>query len=365
MATNKNQHFVPRCHLRPFTMGENGASINVFNLDRKKLILNAPVKNQCSRDYFYGRDDRLETAIQSLESAYGAAIRSIRTPGYSFQEGHKTLLRRFWLFQYLRTEAASRRSVEMATELQNLAEISAQAFTLDISQAVQTAMRVFADEMEAIDGLKVCLVRNRTNLPFVTSDDLAILANRWYLEDRRATGLSFGLQSSGALALLPLTLKILCVAYDSDVYSIEHDRGWAETKRENDVRAFNQHQLLNCFANVYLHDAAHSSELFAQYDAVARRRLPARHRFHVAIRDRTEGEYTRYRVVTQEEALTVNDDTLLHSGALHYNPTLWPAIIRWRSPGSVFTNGTGVEYVRREITAKIHSHRQFWREYAR
>lgn len=365
MATNKNQHFVPRCHLRPFTMDENGTSINVFNLDRRKLILNAPVKNQCSRDYFYGRDDRLETAIQSLESAYGAAVRSIRTPGYSFQEDHKTLLRRFWLFQYLRTEAASRRSVEMATELQNLAEISAQAFTLDISQAVQTAMRVFADEMEVIDGLKVCLVRNRTNLSFVTSDDPAVLANRWYLEDRRATGRSFGLQSSGTLALLPLTPKILCVAYDSDVYSIEHERGWAETKRENDVRAFNQHQLLNCFANVYLQDAAHSSELFAQYDAVATRRLPARHKLHVAICDRTEGEYTRYRVVTQEEALTVNDDTLLHSEALHYTPTLWPAIIRWRSPGSVFTNSTGVEYVRREITAKIHSHRQFWREDAR
>ncbi|WP_353958780.1 DUF4238 domain-containing protein [Zwartia vadi] len=68
MATNKNQHFVPRCHLRPFTKDESDASINVFNLDRRKLIPNAPVKNQCSRDYFYGRDDRLEMAIQSLES---------------------------------------------------------------------------------------------------------------------------------------------------------------------------------------------------------------------------------------------------------------------------------------------------------
>lgn len=365
MATNKNQHFVPRCHLRPFTKDESNASINVFNLDRRKVIPNAPVKNQCSRDYFYGRDDRLETAIQSLESAYAAAIRSIRTPGYSFQEDHKTLLRRFWLFQHLRTEAASRRSVEMAAELQNLAEISSEAFTLDISQAVQTAMRVFADEMEAIDGLKVCLVRNRTNLPFVTSDDPAVLTNRWYLENRRATGQSFGMQSSGALALLPLTPKILCVAYDSDVYSIEHNRGWAETKRENDVRAFNQHQLLNCFANVYLHDAAHSSELFTQYDVVATMRLPARHRFHVAIRDRAEGEYTRYRAVTLEEALSAGDDTLIHSQALHYTPTLWPAIVRWRSPGSVFTNGTGVKYVRREIAATIHSHRQFWREDAR
>jgi hypothetical protein len=44
MATNKNQHFVPRVHLRPFTVDEGGAAINVFNLDREKLIPNAPVK---------------------------------------------------------------------------------------------------------------------------------------------------------------------------------------------------------------------------------------------------------------------------------------------------------------------------------
>lgn len=365
MATNKNQHFVPRCHLRPFTKDEGDASINVFNLDRRKLIPNAPVKNQCSRNYFYGKDDLLETAIQSMESAYGATVRAIRTPGFALQEEHKPLLRRFWLFQNLRTEAASRRAVEMATDLQQFADEGAASFRLDISQAVQTAMRVFAGAMDAIDGLKVCLVRNRTRLPFVTSDDPAVLTNRWYLEDKRASGRSFGWQSSGTLALLPLTPKILCIAYDGDVYSIQHDRGWAETRREDDVRAFNQHQLLNCFANVYLHDATYSPELAAQYEAASARRLPARHRFHVAVRDRTEGEYTRYRVVTAEEAQASADEALFHSETLHCSPTLWPALVRWRAPGSVFTNGTGMKYVRREIAATIQSHREFWREDAR
>lgn len=365
MATNKNQHFVPRCHLRPFTTDEGDAAINVFNLDRKKLIPNAPVKNQCSRDYFYGKDELLETAIQSLESAYGATVRAIRTPGFSLQEGHKTLLRRFWLFQNLRTEAASRRSVEMAADLQQFAGEEAPSFRFDISQAVQTAMRVFSDAMDVIDGLKVCLVRNRTSLPFVTSDDPAVLTNRWYLEDKRISGRSFGLQSSGALALLPLSPKILCVAYDGDVYSIQHDRGWAETRREADVRAFNQHQLLNCFANIYLHDVTYSSQLFSQYDVASASRLSTRHTFHIAIRDRTEGEYTRYRVVTPEEALASAEGALFHSESLHYSPTLWPALIRWRTPGSVFTNGTGMKYVRREIAARTKSHRGFWREDAK
>lgn len=50
MAINKNQHFVPRCHLRPFTLGAAGLAINLINLDRKVLIPNAPVNNQCSKD---------------------------------------------------------------------------------------------------------------------------------------------------------------------------------------------------------------------------------------------------------------------------------------------------------------------------
>ncbi|MBB5206359.1 hypothetical protein HNQ51_003705 [Inhella inkyongensis] len=365
MATNKNQHFVPRCHLRPFTKDEGDASINVFNLDRRKLIANAPVKNQCSRDYFYGKDALLETAIASLERAYGATVRAIRTPGYSLREEHKVLLRRFWLFQSLRTEAASSRAVEMSADLQQFAGEGAASFRLDIKQAVQTSMRVFADAMDAVEGLKVCLVRNRTSLPFITSDDPAVLTNRWYLEDKRASGRSFGWQSAGALALLPLTPKVLCIAYDGDVYSIQHDRGWAETRREEDVLAFNQHQLLNCFANVYLHDATYSPELSAQYDVASARRLPSRRAFHVAVFDRIEGEYTRYRVVTPEEANACTLETICHSETLHCSPTLWPALVRWRTPGSVFTNGTGVKYVRREVAATMQSHRDFWREDAR
>ena len=30
-------------------------AINLFNIDRMKFVERAPVKHQCSRDYFYGR----------------------------------------------------------------------------------------------------------------------------------------------------------------------------------------------------------------------------------------------------------------------------------------------------------------------
>lgn len=77
MATNKNQHFVPRCYLRPFTTDSANVSINLFNIDRLKFIERASVKHQCSGDYFYGEDLALERAIQFTESTYAAALRDI------------------------------------------------------------------------------------------------------------------------------------------------------------------------------------------------------------------------------------------------------------------------------------------------
>ncbi|WP_394365128.1 DUF4238 domain-containing protein [Paraburkholderia kirstenboschensis] len=106
------------------------------------------------------------------------------------------------------------------------------------------AIAAVADVAPAIEDLKICLVRNRTDTPFVTSDDPAVASNRWYLEDRRALGCSFGLNAAGLITLLPLTRDILCLAYDGDVYSIQHNRGWVDVRNARDVKALNQHQNL-------------------------------------------------------------------------------------------------------------------------
>jgi len=113
MATNKNQHFVPRCYLRPFTIDGADAAINIYNLDRKKIIPMAPVKNQCSGNYFYGQDKQLEHAIQLVESGYGISLRKILNSSKTLPDSDKSILNTFWLFQHLRTEAAATRAVEM------------------------------------------------------------------------------------------------------------------------------------------------------------------------------------------------------------------------------------------------------------
>lgn len=363
MATNKNQHFVPRCYFRPFTHDGNGLAINLLNLDRATCITNAPVKHQCSGDYFYGQDSTLESAIQGVEAAYAAAVTRIHASHYKLSDEDREVVRVFILLQHVRTEAASRRAVETFADMETLLGAEAQGLQPSIKQAVQMAMRAFSGNMDLIDDLKIVLIRNRTKRPFVTSDDPAVLANRWYLQDARVRGRAAGIASAGALFFLPLSSHVVCLAYDGDVYSVPHEGGWSDAKGERDVIAFNEQQFLHARANIYFGEWADREWIHASLRDVSERRLPSRHRITYAVLDSAEDGYKRYRVVSDEEARTGDQEAIIHSEVLTPRPMAWPSQIRWRPKGWVYTNGTGAGYVRLSRAASTNG-RPFRREAA-
>lgn len=349
MASNKNQHFVPRCYLRPFTHEGANAAINLFNVDRMRFVALAPVKSQCSGDYFYGEDLLIEKALQKLEAGYASALKRVLLRGYELSNDDRLLLIRFWLLQHLRTEAASLRSVEMAASMTETFAIPAQEFRLGIKEAVQIAMSAFASSMHSMDDLKMCLVRNRSSTPFVTSDDPAVLTNRWYFSGRRRHHGAFGLPSAGALTILPLSPEVLCLGYDGDVYSVPRERGWVDVRSDKDIASFNEHQYLNCRANIFVQEHAHAVLVADAYRRVAKLRLGERHRLNYAVEDRQTADATRYRVVSKDEAAE-HDSALVHVQVVHVQPSSWPSQIRTRPAGTVYTNGSAVGFVRRSWT---------------
>ena len=354
MATNKNQHFVPRCYLRQFTIDGANKAINLYNIDRDKFVEHAPVKNQCSGDYFYGKDPKLERSIQSVEHAYGSTIHKILQPDYFLTDEHRRLLKLFWLLQYLRTEEAAKRSVDIADELASTVRMDDPRFRLQMGDAVQAGMQAFAENMEIVSDLKVCLVRNRSRVPFVTSDDPAILTNRWHLQNVQRKALSFGLNSAGALAVLPLSPGVLCLAYDSDIHSVPHHRGWVDIRKGTDADAFNQHQYLNCRANIFVRNVEHFDDIREAFQRVSKLRPSKRYRMHYAVLDETNGEYKRFVVVNPEKA-GLRREALIRTQKVYTPPTVWPRQIQWRSGAFAFFNGTGVGYVRRAFTKQNNS----------
>lgn len=362
MASNKNQHFVPRCYLREFTHESKNRAINIFNIDRKTPIYKAPVKNQCSKGYFYGQNKKLEDAIQFVERTYASLLREILGGPKELSSYHKIVLKRFWLFQYLRTEEASRRAAEMSNGIVRKAGISSEDFNLEIKEAVQMSMRIFAEHMDTIDDIKVCLILNKTKIPFLTSDDPAILTNKWHLNDKRTKLNSFGLRSCGDIFLLPLTPEILCIGYDGDVYSIPHKKGWTSIDKESDVKAFNQHQFLNCRANVFFKNPEDFRFIEDSFESLSKNRPLERHRIHYSVFDHSDGGHSYFRVVDIDNA-GKHQRAIIHSETVHARPLSWPSIIQWRNRGFVYTNGTSLGYVRKGKI--LPEHRGFYKELAK
>lgn len=336
---------MPRCYLRPFSDEESGKAIRIFNIDREKIIEGAAVKHQCSGSYFYGEDEKLEAAIQFIEQKYSNTLRRIRESSYyRLEDDDELILKRFWLLQYLRTEAASRRAVEMNNQLGELVGADS-SFNLEIRDAVLMAMETFANEMEIIDDMRVCLLKNNTETPFITSDDPAVLANRWFQTDDRHRGSTFGLGSAGALAILPLCKNLMFIAYDSDVYSIPKNAGIVKTKREDDVQSLNQLQFLNCRANIFPGQTCDGEALHQSFQTCVNDRLEERHVLHYSVLDQANGDYKRYRVVDSPDDED-HQEALVHSQTLHPSPKNWPLLLRWRKKGFGMVNGTGIGCVR-------------------
>lgn len=109
MPAHKNQHFVPRCALKPFTFNGKGKGINVFNISSKRAIQNAPVKGQCARDYLYAKEDlTIEKGLITLEGHYARIVVILSAGGVL---GHEDidLLKTLMLIQMRRTELAVER----------------------------------------------------------------------------------------------------------------------------------------------------------------------------------------------------------------------------------------------------------------
>jgi hypothetical protein len=117
------------------------------------------------------------------------------------------------------------------------------------------------------------------------------------LSDPELASLSFGLSAAGILTLLPLSPNVLCLGYDGDMYSVAHKDGWLNLRRERDVDAFNQHQFLNCRANIFAREAEHESYVREAFRRAASNRIAKRYVLHYAVLDRTDAQSKRYKVV--------------------------------------------------------------------
>ena len=347
MASNKNQHFVPKVYLRSFSADEGCASINLFNITSHRSIPGASIKGQCSSNYFYGEDDQIEQCLQTFESRYGLFLRDLSSSDFYLTDDGKTMLRHFVLLQHLRTSALAKRHEAFIMEMvrTGFEGQPPPEYIPNAKETARLAMEHFAQSKHLVDDLKVKLARNDTEIDFAASDAPSVHTNRWHLQSPKAKGQSPGILNAGIVFLMPITPRCLVIVYDGDVYTIEHTVDWVSVARDDDVERLNEHQFLNCDSNIYFANWASRHSLEAAYDRIAYRRPAVRHAVVTAILDKVNADGTkRYKPVPHDQA--IGKETILHASETFAVPSRWPSFLRLRNRPLVYSNETATGFVR-------------------
>ena len=346
MPEYKRQHYVPRCYLRPFSLDQKGAALNLYNIAGSRAVQNAALKGQCAKDYIYGSNPDLEHALQQIESSYGRIIRLLQDGGSPTTED-LTFLRMFAHLQYSRTDMAVRRMRLQQEGMRNAIFDGRPVTPPDMDLSDRALMRdsiaLFMDAREYIEDLRVCIVANRTKYDFVTSDDPAVFTSRYYVQKLGSN--NFGLASSGALIFLPLTPRMVLLCYDGGVYTVSRAGCFLPVTSSNDVLAINELQYLKSAENIYFSNWADEVRVTKEFNAVATSRPEHWCTFSTFVEDGITERGQRYRLATDEERQTAQD-TLLAMSTFHPAPSRWLSKLRYRSRPVVYNDGSAAGHVR-------------------
>src|SRR5262249_26260831 len=204
MSDLKNQHFVPRCLLKPFTREGAGRATSLYNIRRDKLIDRAPVKGQCAKDYLYGRDGKIEQSLAQIEGPFSSIRARVMDGGNNPAD-----LRDLTFFAYLqlrRTEMAVQRLKEsyalMSASVHGGSDIPPPPSDHSL---IMESLLFCLQTRQHIEDLKIRIIENHTNIDLIICDDPSIFINRFAVQKLGDVG--FGVISSGLILTMPLAPK--------------------------------------------------------------------------------------------------------------------------------------------------------------
>jgi hypothetical protein len=359
MPAYKNQHYVPKAHLKPFSVGRAGKAINLYNITQDRLIPNAPTRGQCARDYLYGGkgDVLLEGFLQKLEGEYADLVRKAEADPASLTAADFARLRGFTFVQYQRTDMAFQRQQLMRDEVHAASiegidpKFAEEVTKLSDRDLIRISMAIALSEQKTIDDLVPFIALNKTSMEFVTSDDPAILTNRYSIQ--KMNDRNFGLVSVGVTFYLPLTPWLLFGCYDSGSYRLSGAKGHVvEVTSEGDVIAFNEAQLIKAGANLYFGSWSAGESIKESMPRAKDQRsertggiriwVPTTSRRGAAL---VHGA-TRYREATPEERLSAKEK-LIQMQPLFAKPRRWPSCLPIRNAVKKIETQTAIGAVRR------------------
>lgn len=289
MAEKKNQHFVPQFYLRNFS--NDGRSVAAYLLSSQRYIPVASIKDQCSKDYLYGKDSWLEETFSQLETGMARIVTRIlatnRLPRRNSGDYARMLV--FIGAQKGRTLGAGKDQNDLLKGMGEylippIAESigypeAAEDLELELVEPIRSSLEVMAECAPMIMDMTMILLVNESGLGFITSDDPVVLYNL-YMEDQLSGFL--GLQSIGLQIFFPLSPTHMILLYDSHVYGLPKDTETFRVTDPKDVRELNRLMAVHARSVVYFDGrVTQSDEVLSTMASIRGKRVERRRNLQV------------------------------------------------------------------------------------
>lgn len=273
MPVYKNQHYNPQFYLKFFS--NDTRTINIFIKKSEKVIRDkAEIKHTSSADYFYSKDVSYEKKLGIIEDEAKRVLEKIIlsnklpeiTDNDTFIIYFATIVHAF------RTKQASHEINQFTDKLYKanlrsmhkfdpqfkkfLKEHEASIEDLDSikinsEEAAREYIYISASNMPSILDLKIKLLENRTDTPFLTSDHPVVFYNR-FLERRNIKEGTTSLSAVGLQIFYPISPKLMLFFYDSLIYQVGLKNSPTEIITDKTIiDKLNVMQFLNCGEFIY------------------------------------------------------------------------------------------------------------------
>lgn len=261
-APIKNQHYVSQFYLRNFSC--DNKNINIFvvkSLTHKQ----GPIDKQCSEDYFYDEDNKIETKLlkEIIEDAASPSIEGVLLSKKLWPRNSREYeaLTAFVLLQHARTKASGNENQEMMSNILKETYIALQKIETQEADKIRNHkmrlkhpanLNILSALLSSpfINDLKGKILVNNTALEFITSDNPVVFFNSFF--NKYIDGPTAVISKRGFQIFCPLSPEVMFVLFDPDLYHFGkcHEEVILITK-EDDVAALNSLQYLNCNKTLY------------------------------------------------------------------------------------------------------------------
>lgn len=291
LSNKLNQHWVPQYHLKLFSNGNR--YIHLALRDGSCMAFKTSIKGQCARHRFYG-NEKVEEWLSTLESRHAAAYRAVLqiadppSQWISLRTSDDTQLRQALLLQRARTprnahvsgssidQAALHTYREYLSALppnpqqnhainaidQGRASLKNSEF-MSLMLSLHNACRM----VKIIKDLRLLILRNQTNDPFVLGDNPCVLSNR-HMSDVDEHGV-LGYATRGLMISMPINSKIQVLLIDRAVYRVPcYPSDCVNITKREDVSSLNALQIYAAQKRIYFADETYTDyvkELITQH----------------------------------------------------------------------------------------------------